>query len=148
MTDNSGALSFKTFIKDFFTIALSFPLFVFFLTAITIMAIGRREDGMGLGLIFGFAAGLGLFYCLCGRFTAIWTIAQVIVNAGLTTGEFYIVAKILEGTSIAEASYGLILILLSVPFLVSINRQVLDFFILTLNGQQRRKEQEKKMPQQ
>jgi len=142
MADRTIASFFKRLILDLLTVALSFPILLFGLTTLSIIVTGRREDGMGFGAILGFAAGLVLFYCIRGQFSWSWTIAQIIVNAGLTMGELYITGKTFEGAPIAEASYGLILILISVPIFVSVNRQLLDFLAILLKGQRRKPKQE------
>jgi hypothetical protein len=134
MTDNKES-ALKTFMTDFFTVTLVFTVLLFAMTILSIVVIGSREEGMGFGVIIGFVAGLAVFYYFRGHFNLRWTIGQVIVNAGLTIGEFYLVSDLFDGSSISELSYGYVLIIISVPTLISLNRQLIDFLTAKVNGE-------------
>jgi hypothetical protein len=62
------------------------------------------------------------------------------INAGLTVGEFLGVSYLLKDTGIAEISYGYVLIFISVPTLISINKQLLDSLTKKLNAERRVKQ--------
>jgi hypothetical protein len=127
----------RLFLTDFATVALSFLIFLAIMTITSIVVIGSREEGMGFGLIIGFVAGLATFYYFRGQFNLIWTILQIIVNGILTIGELFGVWWLLEGTTISEISYGYLLILISIPSLISINKQIIDHLTIQMNGQKR-----------
>jgi len=129
---------------DFLTVALTFTVLLVVITILSITVIGSREEGMGFGVIIGFAAGLGVFYYLRGQFNLSWTLGQITANAVLTIGEFYLFSSILDGSAISELSYGYLLIIVSAPALISVNRQLIDSLTIQLNGRRRIKEQENK----
>jgi hypothetical protein len=140
MTDNNDKSFFNIFYSDFIVIIFSFLAFLVITTVISITVIGSREEGMASGLIIGLALGLGTFYYLRGQFNFILTVVQAIINAGLTIAEFLGVAFLLKDTEIAEISYGYLLIFISVPALISVNKQILDYLTSKINGQKRDKE--------
>jgi len=99
----------------------------------------RRSSSIG-GARGGLALGLITFYYLRGQFNFIWTVLQLTINAGLTVGEFLGVSYLLKDTGIAEISYGYVLIFISVPTLISINKQLLDSLTKKLNVEKRVKQ--------
>jgi hypothetical protein len=109
-------------------------------TISSIVVTGSREEGMVYGLIGGLVLGLITFYYLRGQFNLIWTVLQLTINAGLTVGEFLGVSYLLKDTGIAEISYGYVLIFISVPTLISINKQLLDSLTKKLNAERRLKQ--------
>lgn len=133
MTTQHNTSNFKTFYIDFIVLTFSLILLLVVVTIGSIIVTGSREEGMVYGLIGGFALGLILFYYLRGQFNFFWTVLQWTINAGLTVGEFLGVSYLLKDTGISDISYGYVLIFISVPTLISINKQLLDKLSENLN---------------
>lgn len=139
MTTEQNISYFRTFYSDFIVTTFSLLLLMVVGTIGSIIVTGSREEGMVYGLLGGLALGLIVFYYLYGQFKLIWTVLQVTVNAGLTAGEFLGVSYLLKDTGISEISYGYVLIFISVPTLISINKQLLDNLTKKLNADRREK---------
>lgn len=140
MTTQQNISYFRTFYSDFIVTTFSLLLLMVVGTIGSIVVTGSREEGMVYGLIGGLALGLITFYYLRGQFNFIWTVLQLTINAGLTVGEFLGVSYLLKDTGIAEISYGYVLIFISVPTLISINKQLLDSLTKKLNAERRVKQ--------
>lgn len=140
MTYQQNISYFRIFYSDFIVTTFSLLLFMVFGTMGSIIVTGSREEGMVYGLIGGLALGLITFYYLRGQFNFIWTAMQLIINAGMTVGQFLGVSYLLNDTGIAEISYGYVLIFISVPTLISINKQLLDSLTKKLKAEKRTKE--------
>ena len=140
MTTSRHISYFRTFYGDLMVTTISLLILIVVGTIGSIVVTGRREEGMVYGLIAGFALGLIAFYFLRGQYSFIWTAMQLIINAGLTVGQFIGLSNLLKNTGIAEISYGYVFIFLSVPTLMSINKQVLDRLTQKLNGAKRVKQ--------
>lgn len=131
---------FRTFYSDFIVTTFSLLILLVIGTIGSIIMTGSREEGMVYGLIGGLVLGLIAFYYLRGQFNFFWTVLQLTINAGLTAGEFFGVSYLLRDTGISEISYGYVLIFISIPALISINKQLLDSLTKKLNGGKRVKE--------
>ena len=140
MTTQQNISFFRTFYNDFIVTTFSLLLLMVVVTIGLIIVTGSREEGMVCGLIGGLALGLIAFYYLRGQFNFLWTVLQLTINAGLTIGEFLSVSNLLKDTRISEISYGYVLIFISVPTLVSINKQLLDNLMKKLNAKRRVKQ--------
>lgn len=140
MTTQQNIPYFRIFYNDFIVTIFSLLLLMIVGTIGSIIVTGSREEGMGFGLIGGLAMGLIVFYILRGQYNFIWTILQLTINAGLTVGEFLGVDYLLKDTGISEISYGYVLVFISVPTLISINKQLLDGLTKKLNAEKRLKQ--------
>lgn len=140
MTTQQNTSYFRTFYSDFIVTTFSLLLLMVVGTIGSIIVTGSREEGMVYGLIGGLALGLIAFYYIRGQFNFIWTLLQLTINAALTVGEFLGVSYLLNDTGISEISYGYVLIFISVPTLISINKQVLDNLTKKLNAEAREKQ--------
>lgn len=130
---------FNIFYSDLIVIIFSFLGSLFVSTIVLISSTGSREEGMGYGVIAGFAFGLGVFYYLRGRFNFTWTLVQLIANAGLSIGEFFGISFLVRDTGIEKISYGYVLIFLFIPAVVSINKQALDAMMEKVGADKRSK---------
>ena len=90
------------------------------------MITGSREEGMVFGLISGFILGLTTFYYYKGKFSLLITGLQLIINGCLSVGGFLLISNFTENMEISRLSYGYVLIYVSLPTLISINKQLLD----------------------
>ena len=126
MTKHSIILSIRTLCNDVIFSVFSLFLLTAISTSASIMVTGSREEGMAYGLICGFFLGLMIFYYLRAKFSAITTVLQIIINAGLSFGEFFVISHLTENMKISKLSYGYILIFISVPIFLSLNKQLLD----------------------
>ncbi len=140
MTTQHKISYFRTFYSDFIVTTFSLLLLMVVGTIGSIIVTGSREEGMAYGLIGGLGLGLIAFYYLRGQFNFIWTVLQLTINAGLTVGEFLGVSYLLKDTGVSEISYGYVLIFISVPTLISINKQLLDILTKKLNAEKRVKQ--------
>ena len=140
MTTQQQNSYFRTFYSDFIVTTFSLLLLLAVGTIGSIIVTGSREEGMVYGLAAGLVLGLIAFYYFRGQFNFIWTALQLTINAGLTIGEFLGVSHLLKDTGISEISYGYVLIFISVPTLISINKQLLDNLTRRFNGQKREKQ--------
>jgi hypothetical protein len=95
-------------------------------TFCSIIVTGSREEGMVYGLIGGFIMGLIFFYYLRAKFR-FWTAAlQLTINAVVSIGEFLVIRNFTDDMEISRLSYGYVLVFISLPTLISINKQLLD----------------------
>lgn len=131
---------FKTFYSDFIVITFSILILLAIGTMVLISFTGSREDGLVYGLFCGLGLGLIIFYYLRGQFNFICTIIQLTINAALSVVEFLGISFLLKHTRISELSYGYVLIFISVPTLISLNKQLLDSLAKKLNAQKREKQ--------
>ncbi|OYU84039.1 MAG: hypothetical protein CFE24_08370 [Flavobacterium sp. BFFFF2] len=103
-------------------------------TIIAIIVTGSREVGMVYGVLVGFGLGLIVFYLLRGQFSFAWTILQLIFNTLITALLFYGALIIYQNMDRTDVLSDYVLVFISVPFLISINKQLLDILTVKLIG--------------
>lgn len=123
----------KTFNIDFIVAAFSLLIFLVVGTICSIAVTGEIVYGLNGALALGLIA----VYYLRGQFNFIWTILQLIINAGLT---FLCASYLLKDTGIIKIPYGFWLTFILVSTLISLNKQLLDNLTQKLNAQKREKQ--------
>ena len=131
---------FRIFCNDFIAAFFLLLLFVMAGTMVSAIITGDRITGMVYGFTGGIILGFIVFYYFRGYFNFLWTVLQLAINAGLTVGEFSVVSYLLSDTTIAKISYGFVLVFISIPTLISINKQLLDNLTKKLNAKRRIKQ--------
>lgn len=137
-------MSLRNFYTDliviFFSI-LSMSIVLTILTIIVIKLITSSDEGedLAVGLLLGLGIGLLFFYYLRGKFNFAWSIAQTILNIGLTVLEILFVSFLVDEIKITKMSFIILLIIIGVPSVIAFNKQLFDLLATKMNAKIRAK---------
>jgi hypothetical protein len=83
--------------------------------------------------------GVVTFYYFRGQFSLLLSTIQAILNVALTVLQFLGLDLLLGDSDLSKIAYGYVFIVIFIPTLLAINKQLLDYLTTKVNGQKRNK---------
>ncbi len=129
----------KAILIDFLTATFFLLAFIFTFVLLSVAFSGDRESGVEYGIIIGIGMALIFFYFLRGVFALKISVIQLILNAAMSSLEYYGVILFFEKIVLSDLPIGMAILLISFPFFIVINKLILDAVTFKLDGQKRKK---------
>jgi len=129
----------KAILIDFLIATFSLFAFIFTFVLLSVAFSGDKESGVEFGIIIGVGMTLIFFYYVRGEFVFRISSLHIILNAALSGLEYYSVTLFFDKMVKSDIPYGMILLLITIPICIVINKLMLDTISKKTKGEKREK---------